>query len=581
VHCTLCTANYRAERGFMDLRIRLIFTLFSVWFIIISGKLWLMQVLHKTVYTEMSVRNRTREVDIPSARGRIYDREGRVLVDNKAATQLVAVIDEIENRKEFASEVSSITNLSVEYILKKIKENLYKPFVPAVLASDLNEETLMKVAESRWRVPGLAIQIAPVRDYLFGETFAHIIGYVGEVGKGELNDGGYNWGDIVGRTGLEKQYDKELRGEKGYKEVQVDYKGNVDTILNVVEPKIGNSLYLTIDMDLQNALLNALKGHNGAGVVMNPNTGEVLALTGSPSYDPNLLKSPVKPEVANKLFTDKNRPMVNRAVNGVYPPGSIFKIIVALAALESGIINKDSLFCCDGKFDLGGTEFKCSEKKGHGWVDLSTAIKKSCNLYFYQIGVKVGPEKISDMARRFGLGESTGIKLPGEKKGLIPIKIINSKKWYPGDTVSLSIGQGKILVTAMQMAVLASAIANGGTIYRPYLLMGDETNLGAVVVDKKYIDIVKEGLYRVVNEPEGTGVKAAVEGLRVAGKTGTVELVEGGKKRDICWFVGYAPADNPQITAAVVIEDGASGGVSAAPVVQEVFKAWKDKNECF
>lgn len=564
----------------MDRRIKIIFGLFCIWFIIIACRLWDMQVLHATRYTKMSLENRSRLVRLPSARGKIYDRNGKIVADNKAATELVVMIDEIGDAKTLAEDVSNLTKLSPEYILKKIKENLFKPFVPAVLASDMSDETLVKVAESKYRLPGITIQVAPIRDYILGEVAAHLVGYVGEAGKNELNSG-YSWGDIVGRIGIEKEWDRELRGKDGYREVQVDYRGNIDTVLKVIEPEIGGNIYLTIDSVLQEELYNAMKGHHGAGVVMNSGAGEILALVSAPGFDPNLLVSPVKEEVIINLFGDKNRPMVNRAVGGLYPPGSVFKIIIALAALEKGTITKKSIFFCDGEFQLGNAIFKCWEKKGHGWIDLTNALKKSCNEYFYQVGLKVGPDAIVDVAGRFGLGRCTGIKMQGEKSGLLPKNDIEQSKWFSGDTVNLSIGHGKILVTPIQIACLISAVANGGILYKPLLALGENKETVQINIDKGYLNIVKEGLFKVVNDPDGTGHKAYVSGLDIAGKTGTVEIKDGRRKRDICWFAGFGPFDNPQVAVVIVLEEGESGGTTAAPIAKKVFQKWQEIQKRF
>lgn len=556
-----------------------------------------MQVLRQTRYTEMSSRNRTRLVRIPSARGRIYDREGRLLVDNKAATQLAVVVDEVENKEDLAGELSNLTKMSPSYILKKIKEYMFKPFLPAVLASDMSAETLTGVAEARWHLPGVSIQVVPIRDYLMGEDCSHLIGYVGAVGERELGSG-YTCGDIVGRIGIERQFDKVLRGENGCKEIQVDHRGNIDAVLNIVEPKIGKSIFLTIDLLLQEELYDAMKERNGAGIVMDTDTGEILALVSSPGFDPNLLVSPVKEETIANLFRDKRRPMVDRAISGLYPPGSVFKVIVALAALEKGVINKKNLFFCDGEFQLGDTVFKCWEKKGHGWVDLTNALKKSCNEYFYQVGLKTGSDAIVNMAGRFGFGKITGIEAPGEKPGLIPL---NKTNWSLGDTVNLSIGQGKILTTPIQIACFISAVANGGTLYKPKLLLEEETIGTATDVEKEYLDTIKDGLHRVVNEPDGTGHMAHTPGVDISAKTGTVALKEKNKKRDICWFAGFGttedtekndlqtandgqlaantPAGRRTIAVSIVIEQGESGGVTAGPIAQRIFKKWKEIEE--
>jgi len=569
----------------MDRRIKVIFTLFCIWFIILGCRLWYMQVFQQTRYKNLSIKNRTRFVRLQSGRGKIYDRNGILIADNKPATQLVVVVGEIEDRKNLADKLSFLTSLSYDYILRKIKEYAFKPFIPAVLASDMSPETLVNVSEARWYLPGVSVQVVPVREYLLGHACSHLLGYVGEASERDM-DSGYIPGDIVGRTGLEQKLDKEIRGEPGYKEIQVDYRGNIDTVLQLVEPKNGKSFFLTIDSILQEELVSAMQGKRGAGVVMNPKTGEILAIASSPSFDPNSFVSPVKPEVIKDLFTDKNRPMLDRAVSGVYPPGSVFKIIVALAALEKGVINKNNLFLCDGEFQLGNAIFRCWEKKGHSWVSLSEALKKSCNEYFYQVGLKTGHHAISDMARKFGFGFTTGIELPGEKAGFIPndsyfegLKRTKGVKWSSGDTVNFSIGHGKILVTPLQTACFISAVANGGILYKPIIIFGQDPEGKIIDVDKEDLDIVKTGLYRVINEAGGTGHNVFIDGLDIAGKTGTVELTERGKKRDICWFAGFAPFNDPEIVVVVVTEEGESGGVTAGPVAKKVFAKWQELQE--
>ena len=475
--------------------------------------------------------------------------------------------DEIEDRKTLTEELASITNFQPEYIIRKIKESVFKPFIPAVLAEDMNEKMLVRISEAKPGLPGIALQIHPVRDYLFGEVMSHLIGYVGEVTQEELTQG-YRWDDVIGRTGIEKAYDTRLQGELGYREVQVDHRGNIDRVLRIIEPKRGMDLYLSVDSRLQRILYEGFDERCGTGVVMNPQTGEVLSIVSVPGFPPDEFVSPVKEDVVSKIFRDSRRPMLNRAVHGLYPPGSVFKVVVALAALEEGVIDRKTLFYCDGKFNLGNTLFKCWSK--HGWVDLSNGLKKSCNEYFYHVGLKVGPTAVIDMARRFGLGRSSGIALPGEKKGLLPRK---DMEWYPGDTVNLSIGHGHILVTPIQIACMVSAVANGGIYYKPKLVI-DEKGEGMVInIDKEYLDLVKQGLLRVVKEPDGTGHLSYVKGLDIAGKTGTVELKKG---KNITWFVGFAPFENPQIVVVVVTEEGESGGLTAAPIAREVFKEWKD-----
>lgn len=566
----------------MEKRIKVIFGLFTIWFILIAITLWQMQVISYNKFTELAKSNRTRITRIPACRGRIFDRHGVLLADNKAARQLVVTASEINDSQLLADRLAGLVKLSPGYIVDKIKENIFRPFIPAVLAQDMNEQMLVLVAEAGAELPGIDIKIRPVRDYLQGEVAAHLIGYVGEVSQKDLEQG-YYWDDIIGKTGLEESRDKELQGKLGFKKLQVDHRGNIDQVLGVTAPTPGNDLYLTMDTDLQYVLYQALIGRAGAGVAIDPRNGQILALVSTPGFDPNAFVSPAKQEVVNQIFTDRDRPLLNRAIAGLYPPGSVFKIIVALAALEEGTIGSKNIFYCDKEFQLGNTLFRCWAK--HGWMDLSNALKKSCNEYFYQLGLKLGPEPIVTMARRFGLGKQTGIGIQGEKKGLLPTAEQLKQDWYPGDTVNLSIGHGCILVTPVQVACLTAAVANNGIYYQPQVVLSWVDEKGqrqmplpavgiSLGVGEQSLALLKEGLFRVVNEGGGTGYSARLEEFPVAGKTGTVELKKGQKNNNICWFTGFAPYAEPEIALAVVVEEGESGGVTAAPIAREVFKEY-------
>ena len=554
----------------MNKRIRVVFVLFCICFMAIVLKLWSIQILHESRFQKMSIRNRIRLVRLPSGRGQIYDCRGRLLVDNKAATQLVIVAAGLDDKDQLVEEVAALTQLRPEYILEKIKESIFSPFIPVVLAGNMNDKMLVKVAEAKWHLPGIDIQIAPIRNYLIGKTAAHLIGYVGRVQSSDLRCG-YSLNDIVGRTGIERAYDKQLRGEDGHKEVQVDYRGNIDMVLKVVPPATGPSLFLTIDADIQKELYHALDGYRGAGVVMDPRTGAVLAMVSTPGFDPNKLISPVKQDVVTGLFRNKEYPLVNRAISGMYAPGSAFKIIVALAGLEDNVITADTLFYCNGSLPLGDTIFHCWKKTGHGWLDLDNALKGSCNVFFYQVGLKLGPKPILSMAARFGLGRKTGINLPGEEEGLL----LGQADWYPGDTANLSIGHGKILVTPIQIASFISSVANGGILYKPKLVLDTFSQGRPVGIRKEHLDLVKQGLFRVVNDHAGTGHQAYVRGLDIAGKTGTVELKKGEGK-NVCWFTGFCPSAFPRVALAVVVEEGESGGQTAAPIARRIFRKWRE-----
>ncbi|MGB9797925.1 MAG: penicillin-binding protein 2, partial [bacterium] len=402
-------------------------------------------------------------------------------------------------------------------------------------------------------------------------------GYVGEISAEELKkwrENGYQMGDMVGKTGIERLWESKLKGEKGGQRMEVDARGQVHRLLERIEPKPGEEIRLTIDLNIQRAAEEALKGKRGAVVAMNPQTGEILALASSPSFDPNLFASPRGKEKERlALFNDKRHPFLNRAISGVYPPGSIFKLITATAGLEEGKISPYIVINCPGGLRVGKRFFRCW--RTHGPVNFVSAIEQSCDTYFYRLGLLIGPQKLAEWARKFGLGERTGIILPGEAKGFIADEEWKKQKlgeiWYPGDTANMAVGQGFTQMTPIQACRMVSVFANGGYLVKPIIMLGEKEEKVPLGISASTLELVRKGMEEAVMGSSGTGKLARINGIRIAGKTGSAQ--DPPRKRTHAWFVCFAPVENPRVAVSVVVEEGGMGGSVAAPIAKKVLEA--------
>ncbi|MDZ4165804.1 MAG: penicillin-binding protein 2, partial [Smithellaceae bacterium] len=453
-------------------------------------------------------------------------------------------------------------------------------------------------------------EVASVRKYPIGEVMAHVIGYMGEISQEELTkdlSGEYSFGDYLGKFGLEKEIGRFLKGRDGAEQAEVNAFGKEVKVLGRLEPVAGYNAVLTINLSLQQAAWNALEGKAGAVVVMDPRDGAILAMVSSPSFDPNLFSEGIPREVWRKLMSNPLHPMENRAITGQYPPASTYKVIVAAAALEAGLVGPDTVYTCNGEYEMGNRTFRCWRREGHGRVNLHRAIVESCDVYFYNLGKLIGVDTIATYARHFGLGEKTGIDLPQEKKGRVPTKKWKRERfkeqWHPGETIPISIGQGYNLTTPLQLANVYSALANGGTLYRPRivkrLLHGDgrvyqeypPEVISKLPVSEKTIQTINRALWGVVNEPNGTGSALRRVERDVSGKTGTAQVVQlarkgetmrykvsGRRLKDHAMFVCFAPSERPEIVVAVLLEHaGAGGGAVAAPIARKIVDAYFNK----
>lgn len=564
-------------------RLQVLFMIYLVAFAILGAALFTTQIIRGNDYRQLSMNNRIRRILVEAPRGRILDRNGAILADSRPRFDLSIVREELpKEKKAYVEDLSRFLGMEQMAVWKVLQSRAQVPYLPAVLARDVDIATVTRVEEQGEELPALQIQVQPTRFYPHGEICAHWIGTVGKIPEEEAQfwkEKGVSLQETIGRSGVEKACDLHLRGISGGMQVQVNNRGTLDKVMGARDPIPGKDLELTLDLRLQKALYNAFADRSGAGLVLDPRTGEVLALVSRPSYDPNLLVSGTQPEKIKALLEDPHRPLFARPTQGLYPPGSLFKIVVALAALQNQPPSfQNRRVFCDGKFELGDATFGCWKEGGHGSVDLLDAIQHSCNVYFYTVGLEVGPEKIAPLAAQFGLGKNTGFFL-GDSKGLIPTpqwkKDELRQSWYGGDTANFAIGQGAMAVTPLQMACFLGAVATDGVWRAPVILKGAPSKTIDLTAYAPSLRLVKEGMRRVVQESDGTGRRAFVPELPAAGKTGTVEISRGnGKKVKHAWFGGFAPFENPEIVVVILVEEGESGGSTSAPIAKKVFEAY-------
>ena len=535
------------------------------WGLLIVG-LWYLQVVRGNYYARLSLRNFVRIVPIPAVRGDILDRKFRVLATSAQAFDL-AVNPQAKDKERAFALIAKWMGITQGEVKRRYERNYVAPFLPVVVARDLPKRLAFRFAEVRPLYPQITIQVRPKRIYPYGPMTAHILGYVGEIDRRrlqELKDYGYRRGDRVGYMGVEEYYDAYLRGRPGWVKMAVDKMGRPVKVLEERDPVKGESLVLSIDLDLQSVAFSRLKGKVGTVIFADPFSGEVLAMVNWPSYDDNLFVSSRSTTKRTEVLTNPLSPMLNRAISGVYPPGSTFKIVVAIGGLDAGVITPRTTFFCPGYMELGGVRFGCTH--AHGKEDLVSALGHSCNVYFYNLGLRLGSDGLFLYGSRFGLGSRTGIDLPGEKTGLLPSKEWKRQRyrqaWYDGDTLNLSIGQGYILATPIQMLRVVSAVANGGWLVKPFLAKySGKVRINSpekrdLMLDEEDIDLLRRGLESAVTLPDGTARVLYYPDLKVAGKTGTAQSVPGKPAHG--WFVGYFPARAPRYAVAVLLEYGKS-----------------------
>lgn len=575
-------------------RIRIAVLCVGVGFLVLLLRLWYLQILEGDRYLALSTNNRLRVRPVEAPRGFILDRNAEILVENRPTFDLYATPEDVMNPREVAGTLAQILGVSPNEIDARLREGRDRPYQPLLLRKDLDEHMMVAVEERRLDLPGISLHVRPIRAYPSGGAAANLLGYVSEVNQTQLAREEYQDfrpGENIGQAGVERRFDAFIRGIDGGEQVEVDARGRALRLVSRIEPRSGSNIYLTIDRRIQETAEAAMGDKKGTVVAMNPTTGEILAMVSHPSYDPNMFAQRISANEWQQLATDSSHPMANRAFQAQYPPGSIFKLMVTIAGLESGALTPETKFSDPGYFYLGNQRFDDWKKGGHGTLDLRGAIVNSCNVYFYQAGLKVGIEDIVKTAREFGLSEAPGLGLGDEAKGNLPNpqpRRRGQPGWSAGNTVVASIGQGAVVTSPMQLLIMVSAIANGGTIYRPWVVK-KITSLAGEVLDEyeseavrqvavkpETLAFVRQAMLGVVSE--GTGSRAKVPGIPIAGKTGTAQVVRKGEGKgqadlkDHGWFVSFAPVDNPQISVVVLVENGGFGGQVAAPVAKAVYE---------
>ena len=566
--------------------------------LVIIARLYYLQVYQSDKYRTLADENRISTRILIPPRGIIYDRNGEMLANNQQNFQVLLVAEQSPNVPETLEKfrkIMPLTDEEIDRVKKDLKKN--KSFVPVKIKDKLSWEEVSRIQLSAPDLPGIIIDEGLTRYYPYGPMLSHVIGYVSAVSGGDAKDDPLLEvpGFKIGKTGIEKMFEKKLRGKGGNLQLEVNAYGRVMKEIERTEGIAGDSIELSLDARLQKKAYELFGEESGALLLLDVHTGEILAFVSMPSFDPNMIVQGVNAKEWRELLNNERKPLSNKVITGQYSPGSTFKMLVALAGLESGIIRKDTKTYCSGKTVLGNHTFHCWKKEGHGPLDVVGAIQHSCDIYFYEVAQKVGIDKIAEMARRFGLGSKIGIGFDGEKEGLIPDRDWKMKRfgeaWQKGESLISGIGQGYVLTTPVQLATMTARIVNGGTEIKPTFIKPSEEELAAlnkIKISKNNIETVKEGMYSVVNVLGGTAYMSQFDynGQRMAGKTGTTQVRRISMKErqsgilkdsELPWhlrnhalFVGYVPHDNPRYAVAVLVEHGGGGSTVAAPIASKI-----------
>ncbi len=591
----------------LNRKIRLSVILVTLLFLFVFSRLVYLQILKGGIYSKLSTSNRIRVTKLPAPRGIIFSKSGQVLVKNKPSFDLTLVPQDTENMSVVLEDISSLLGISNKTLKQRVEKKRGRPpFEPITLKKELTWAEMSLILSRKMDLRGVSIDVVPTRLYGSSCRASHVFGFLGEISRDELNasERAYDIGDLVGKHGLERWGQSYLHGKKGGLQTEVDVYGHRQKILAEIEPVPGSNMVVSLVPELQRQAEICLQEKRGAVVAMNPSNGEVLVLASSPGFDPNLFSRGIEYSEWQKLITNPDHPLLNRAIQSQQPPGSIFKIVTLIAALEENIVSPDFKVFCPGHFQLGNRTFECWKKEGHGMIDMRQALVQSCDVFFYTLALRVGIDTIAEYADMLGFGQLTGIELENEKKGLLPSpqgkRARLGTSWQKGETLNVAIGQGFLLTTPLQAATVYSGVINGGMIPKPRIVLEVKGQLGRKIfpfekvkeysLSQKTRDFIVDALSGVVNDTKGTGGRARVRGIDVAGKTGTAQVAslkddEDEKEtprhlRDHAWFVGFAPAAEPEIVVCTLIEHGGHGGSVAAPVVQKILQTYFDmKNQ--
>ena len=582
--------GYCGQKRTASWRLAVLAVVFVTGLTVLAVALHRVQVVETSAFTRDQVRQSVRRVQVPGSRGRIFDRNGVCLAENRPSYCIAYYVEELRKRGKWQHTIDAVDadidrlaevlgvprQISKQRVAAHVLQSLP---MPLLAWRDVEQVTLARWAETKEAFPGVDIYVQPERSYPQGALAAHLLGYVGrdrpQPRPGEKVH--FYLPEMAGMAGIERQVNGLLTGVSGEQLIRVDARGYKHTVWEGRPEVAGRDIRLTVDVAIQRALEKALAGRRAAGVAVDPRNGEILAMASAPAYDLNSFVPAPSMGVWNRLNKDADMPLLNRALDGRYAPGSTFKPVTAIAALLSDGFNPEETYTCDGGFVLGTMRLRCWNTYGHGTVVLRKAIEQSCNSYFAHLGYAIGYDAIYAEAHKLGLGQPTGIDLPSEARGLLPIAGTKERskdnRWRPGDTCQIAIGQGRLLTTPLQMAMLISVFANGGTLYRPHVVWRE--GAGEVVRSMGWppaaVARVREGLHDVA--AVGTGRRVRVRGLEVAAKTGTAEYDAGGVRRKNTWVTAFAPFGQPTVAVAIVVENGESGGLTVAPMVRDVLVA--------
>lgn len=565
---------------------------------------WKIQIVDHKKFSDLAEANRTRQRALAAPRGLIRDRNGEILADNRASFKVSLIRENVKDLEASLVAVGRLLEIDVETLRSRVEQYKdFQQFEPIVIKDGLSSVDVAPIESRRLEFPELVVDAEPQRFYPKGALAAHVLGYLQERTPEEIQaepDRAVRAGEMVGKTGIERQYDDILRGEDGKIIEVVDSLGRVRAEKARQNPVQGGDVVLTLDRRLQAMAEEALEGREGVVVALDPQSGDILTLASFPTFDPNRFITRFTPTEWLQLTNDPLSPLENRAIRGLYAPGSIFKLVMSLGGLGFGYVTPETSVYCRGSIEIYGAVRHCWFAPGHGSMNLADAIKNSCNIYFYTLGRRMGIDMIAMAAGRLGLGKKTGVDLAGEKEGLVPSSEWKTRTlktpWYPGETISVAIGQGQLQVTPLQIAALTALVAKRGQRKRPHLFLsaplgakagptGDDGAAAELSFKPADFENVIAGMWRSVNDG-GTGQGAFVEGMDVCGKTGSTQLVSresaerlsraGREIKTHSWFTGFAPRDNPRIVVTVLVEYGGGGGATAAPVARRIFELFRE-----
>jgi penicillin-binding protein 2 len=583
----------------LNRRIRLSVIAVSCIVFFIVFRLLYLQILKGALYSNLSTNNRIRVTHLPAPRGIIYSRDGQILVDNKPSFDLNMIPQDTPHVATLLEELSRLLSIDINMLEERVRKRRGRPpFEPVTLLKEMTWEEMSLVLSRKLELQGISIDVVPKRFYRFNSMASHVFGFLGEIDREELSRrerGRYRQGDLVGKYGLERWGEQHLQGYKGGLQTEVDAFGNRQKILAEIEPVAGSNIITTLILELQLAAEKHLEQLSGAIVAMDPASGDILVLCSSPRFDSNLFSRGIDADSWSALTRHPGHPLLNRAIQTLQPPGSVFKVIPLIAALEENSIDETFSVYCPGHYRLGSHQFGCWKKEGHGPVDMRKALVESCDVFFYHLSQKLGIDTLAHYADMLGFGKSTGIELENEKAGLVPTPSWKKKRfgvsWQRGETLIVSIGQGFLLTTPLQLNTVFCGIVNNGTIPKPRIILeihgkNQHTvfpvkSIGTYGLSPETKAFIVDALSGVVNDPHGTGGRARLTTTLSAGKTGTAQVASKTDSKDPklpkhlwdhAWFTGFAPAQNPEIVITVFVEHGGGGGAVAAPIAGDIMK---------